>query len=93
VAGRDFASVFDRERRIGETSRAALIADLRAGIARKEVLPCDPERIVSVVLALISGVLVHQVLGIARPDGVIEELAERIIEPLRPKKRKPRKRS
>jgi AcrR family transcriptional regulator len=93
VAGRDFATVLERERRIGETSRAALIADLRAGIARKEVLPCDPERVVSVVLALISGVLVHQVLGIARPDGVIDELADRIIEPLRPKKRKPRKRS
>jgi len=93
VAGRDFASVLDRERRIGETSRDALVADLRAGVARKEVLPCDPERIVSVVLALVSGVLVHQVLGIARPDGVIEELAERIIEPLRPKKKKARKRS
>jgi AcrR family transcriptional regulator len=93
VAGRDFAYVLDRERRIGETSREALIADLRAGIARKEVVPCDPERIVSLVLAVVSGVLVHQVLGIARPDGVTEELADRIIDPLRPKKRKPRKRS
>jgi AcrR family transcriptional regulator len=93
VGGRDFASVLDRERRILETSREALIADVRAGIARKEVLPCDPERVVSFVMAVISGVLVHQVLGIARPDGVIEELADRIIDPLRPKKRKPRKRS
>jgi AcrR family transcriptional regulator len=65
VAGRDFASVLARERQIGETSRAALIAD----------------------------VLVHQVLGIARPDGVTEELADRIIDPLRPKKRKARKKS
>jgi AcrR family transcriptional regulator len=93
VAGRDFTSVLERERRIGEVARDALIADLRAGIARKEVLPCDPQRIVGVVLALVSGALVHQVLGIARPDGVIEEMADRIIEPLRPKKRKPRKRS
>jgi AcrR family transcriptional regulator len=93
VGGRDFASVLDRERRIVETSREALIADVRAGIARKEVLPCDPERVVSLVLAVVSGVLVHQVLGIARPDGVTEELADRIIDPLRPKKRKPRKRS
>ena len=75
------------------TSRHALIADLRAGIARKQVLPCDPERIVSLVLAVVSGVLVHQVLGIARPDGVTEELANRILDPLRPKTRKPRKRS
>ena len=93
VAGRDFASVLDRERRIGETSRAALVADLRAGVARKEVLPCDPEHVVGLVLAIVSGVLVHQVLGIARPDGVIEEMAARIIEPLRPPKKKARKRS
>ena len=98
MTGRDFASVLDRERRIGETSRAALIADLRAGVARGDVLPCDPERVVSTVLALMSGVLVHQVLGIARPDGAIEELGERIIEPLRPTtkkqdKKKARKRS
>jgi AcrR family transcriptional regulator len=93
VGGRDFASVLDRERRIVETSREALIADLRAGVARKEVLPCDPERVVSLVLAVLSGVLVHQVLGIARSDGVTEELADRIIDPLRPKKRKARKRS
>ncbi|HEY5944055.1 MAG TPA: TetR/AcrR family transcriptional regulator [Kofleriaceae bacterium] len=93
VGGRDFASVLDRERRIVETSRDALIADLRAGIARKEVSPCDPERVVSLVLAVLSGALVHQVLGIARPDGVTEELAARIIDPLRPKKKKSRKRS
>jgi AcrR family transcriptional regulator len=93
VGGRELTSVLDRERRIVETSRHALIADLRAGIARKEVLPCDPERVVSLVLAVLSGVLVHQVLGIARPDGVTEELADRILDPLRPKKRKARKRS
>ena len=93
VGGRDFTSVLDRERRIMETSRDALIADLRAGVERGEVLPCDPERVVSLVLAVISGVLVHQVLGIARPDGVTEELADRILDPLRPKTRKPRKRT
>jgi AcrR family transcriptional regulator len=93
VGGRDFTSVLDRERRIVETSRHALISDLRAGIARKEVLPCDAERVVSLVLAVVSGVLVHQVLGIARPDGVTEELADRILDPLRPKTRKARKRS
>jgi hypothetical protein len=31
------------------------------------------------------------VLGIARPDGVIAELVERILEPLRPPRRKRRK--
>ena len=94
VSGRDFAKLLDRESRIVEGSRAALVADLRAGIARKDASPCDPEHVVGLVLAVLSGVLVHHVLGIARPDGVIEEMAARIIEPLRPTtKRKAKKRS
>ena len=83
VGGRDFASVLDRERRIVVAARDALVADVRAGIARREVRPCDPERVVDLVLAVVDGVLVHHVVGIARPDGVIEELAARVIEPLR----------
>ena len=94
VSGRDFAKLLDRESRIVEGSRAALVADLRAGIARKDVLPCDPDHVVGLVLAVLSGVLVHHVLGIARPAGVIEEMTARIIEPLRPTtKRKAMKRS
>ncbi len=94
VGGRDFESVLDRERRVVVAGRDALVADLRAGIARREVVPCDAERIVDLVLAVVDGVLVHHVLGIARPDGVIEELAARIIEPLRPhKKKKARRRT
>jgi AcrR family transcriptional regulator len=77
VGGRDLSSVLDRERRVVIAARDALVADLRAGIARKQVLPCDPAR-----------VLVHHVLGIARADEVIEELAARVIEPLRPPSRK-----
>lgn len=94
VGGRDVASVLDRGRRMVQASRDALVADLRGGIARKEVLPCDPERIVDLVLAVVDGVLVHLVLGIARPDAVIEELAERVIEPLRAVKKlsKPKRR-
>lgn len=83
MGGRDFASLLDRERRIVVAARDALVADLRAGIARREVRACDPERIVDLVLAVVDGVLVHHVIGIARPDGVIEELADRVIEPLR----------
>ena len=88
VGGRDFQALLDRERRIVVAARDVLVADLRGGIARKEVKPCDPERVVDLVLAVVDGVLVHHVIGIARPDGVIEELAERVIEPLRNKKKR-----
>ena len=92
LGGRDFSVVLDRERRIVLAARDALVADLRGGIARKEVRPCDPERIVDLVLAVIDGVLVHHVLGIARADGVIAEMTDRILEPLRVRRtKKPRK--
>ncbi|MBA2541253.1 MAG: TetR/AcrR family transcriptional regulator [Deltaproteobacteria bacterium] len=88
VGGRDFASILERERKMVLLGRAALVADLRAGIARREVKPCDPERIVELVLAVVDGVLVHHVLGIAHADRVIDELTERVIEPLRRTKRR-----
>lgn len=91
VGGRDFTTVLDRERRIVVAARDALVADLRGGIARKEVRPCDPARIVELVLAVVDGVLVHHVLGIAHADAVIDELALRVIEPLRIKKRTKRR--
>src|SRR5271167_1314589 len=50
LGGRDLASVLDRERRVVVAARDALVADLRAGIARKQVRPCDPERLVDLVL-------------------------------------------
>jgi len=84
MGGRDFQTVLERERRAVLVARDALVADLRAGIAKKQVRACEPDRIVDLVLAVVDGVLVHHVIGIARPDGVIEELADRIIEPLRP---------
>jgi hypothetical protein len=84
MGGRDVEAVLERGRRAVVAARDALIADLRAGVAARQVRPCDPERIVDLVLAVVDGVLVHHVLGIARPDGVIEELAARIIDPLRP---------
>ena len=93
MGGRDFQTVLDRERRAVLVARDALVADLRAGIAKKQVRPCEPDRIVDLVLAVVDGVLVHHVIGIARPDGVLEELAARIIEPLRPDQEEQRRRS
>jgi len=83
MGGRDVQSILDRERAVVLAAREALVADLRGGVARHEVQPCDPERVVELVLAVVDGVLVHHVLGIARTDHVIHDIAERIIEPLR----------
>lgn len=93
IGGRDFATVLERERRIVVAARDALVADLRAGIARREVKPCEPERVVELILAVVDGVLVHHVLGIARADDVVIELAARVIEPLRPKRKRTRRRT
>ena len=60
------------------------------GIARKEVRPCDPERIVDLVLAFVEGAMVHHVLGIARTDDTTDELARRVLEPLRAQRRRKR---
>lgn len=92
AAGGRHIDLLDRERRIVIAARDALVADLQAGIDRGEVLPCDPARIVELVLATCDGVLVHHVLGIARTADVTDELVNRVLEPLRarPKPRKKR---
>jgi AcrR family transcriptional regulator len=93
MGGRGLAALLERERGILLAARAALAADLRAGIARGEVVACEPERIVDLVFAVVDGVLVHHVLGIARPDEVVEELVARVLSPLRPpRRRSPRSR-
>ncbi len=91
MGGRGFQSVLERERCAVVAARDALVADLRGGVARKQVRACDPERVVDLVLAVIDGVLVHHVVGIARPEAVVEELAARIIEPLRIRRAKRRR--
>jgi AcrR family transcriptional regulator len=93
LGGRDLAVVLERERRGVLAARDALVADLRAGIARKEVRPCEPERIVDLVLAFVEGAVVHHVLGIARSDETTDELARRVLEPLRAQRRRKRVRS
>lgn len=90
--GRDLSTVLARERRGVLAAREALVADLRAGIVRKDVRPCDPERIVDLVLAFIEGAVVHHVLGIPRTDDTTDELARRVLEPLRAQRRRKRPR-
>lgn len=83
VGGRDVSSILNRERQVVIAGRAALVADLEGGIERGEVKPCDAVRVVDLVLAAVDGVLVHHVLGVARTADVSEELAARVLEPLR----------
>jgi AcrR family transcriptional regulator len=93
MGGRDVATVVERGRRALTATRDALIADLRAGVGRREIRACDPEHVVDLVLAVLDGVLVHQVLGLAQSDGAITELTRSVIEPLRVEKTKrPRRR-
>ena len=76
--------------------RDALVAELRNREPQKLVSRATPSTWSISVLAVVDGVLVHHVLGIARPDGVIAELAERVLEPLRiapSRKSKPKRKS
>lgn len=101
LGGRDLSIVLERERRGVLAAREAMIAELRAGIARKEVRPCAPERVVDLVLAFVQGAVVHHVIGIGAPsaaasdapDPTIDELAQRVLEPLRVQRRRKRARS
>jgi len=92
LGGRDLSTVLERARHGVVAARDALVADLRGGIARKEVRPCDPERVVDLVLAIASGAVVHHVLGIARNDDTRDELARRVLEPLRMQRKRKRAR-
>jgi AcrR family transcriptional regulator len=87
IGGRDMATVLESGRRALTATRELLIADLRAGVERREVKACEPEHVVDLALSVLDGVLVHQVLGIAHSDGAITELRTKIIEPLRVTKR------
>jgi TetR/AcrR family transcriptional regulator, cholesterol catabolism regulator len=90
IGGRDRPAVLERERRGVRAARDALIADLRGGIARKEVRPCDPERVVDLALVLAGGALVQHALGIGHTEHVGDELARRVLEPLRVQRRRRR---
>jgi len=90
LGGHDLSTVLERERRGVLAARDALIADLRGGIARKEVRRCNPERVVDLVLAFLEGAVVHHVLGIARNDDTTDELARRVLDPLRAQRKRKR---
>jgi len=93
LSGGALSAARDRARRGATAARDALVGELRAGIARKEVRPCEPERVVDLVVAAVAGAVVQHALGIAASDNVTEELARRVLEPLRAQRRRKRARS
>ena len=71
-----------RSRAVSDPLRAELVARLRAGIEKKVVARCDPERIVELTLTVLDGTLVHEVTRGTPGAPVIEELWDRVLEPL-----------
>ena len=93
LGGPEIAPGVERERRALLAIRDSLVADLRGGIARKEVRRCDPERVIDLVLATLGGALLQQLLGLARTDDAGDELARRVLEPLRAQRKRRRARA
>jgi len=74
-----------RSRAVGEVLRADLVASLRAGVERGVVAPCDPERIVDLVLTVLDGTIVQSITRLGS-DGAatatIDELWRQVLAPL-----------
>ncbi len=78
----DPEALLARSRAVGEPLRAELIARLRAGIERKVVARCDPERVVDLVLTVLDGTIVQEVTRGASGAPVVDELWQRVLAPL-----------
>jgi AcrR family transcriptional regulator len=82
AGGSDPEELLARARTATAPLRAELIARLTAGVERGVVAPCDPPRLVDLVLAVIDGVLVQEVTRGAGGAPVVEELWQRVLAPL-----------
>jgi AcrR family transcriptional regulator len=93
VGGSDPERVLARGRELFDPLRAALVARVADGIARGVVAPCDPARVVDLVLATLDGTMTSQVVRRAAPGPVVEELIARVLEPLAVRVRSARSRA
>lgn len=82
-----------RSRAANDPLRAELVNRIRAGIDKKIVARCDPERIVELVLVVLDGALVHEVTRGTPGAPVVEELWERVLAPLVVERPSPRRRA
>lgn len=71
-----------RTRAVNAPLRAELVARVKAGVERKVVARCDPERVVDLVLAVLDGALVQEVTRGASGAAVVDELWARVLAPL-----------
>lgn len=83
-----------RSRAAGQVLRVDLVARLRAGVERGVVTPCDPERVVDLVLTVLDGTIVAAVTGSGAPAVAIDELWRQVLAPMivqPPTRKRPRK--
>ncbi len=82
-----------RSRAANDPLRAELVNRIRAGIDKKIVARCDPERIVELVMVVLDGALVHEVTRGTSGGPVVEELWQRVLAPLVLERPAPRRRA
>ena len=82
AGGSDAEALLARGRTATAPLRAELVARLTAGVERGVVAPCDPARVVDLVLAVVDGVLVQEITRGASGGPVVDELWQRVLAPL-----------
>lgn len=82
AGGSDPEELLARARTATAPLRAELVSRLAAGIERGLVAPCDPTRVVDLVLAVMDGVLVEEITRGASGAPVVDELWQRVLAPL-----------
>lgn len=83
AGGNDPERVLAKNRETIEPMRVGLTARLADGIARGLVAPCEPAKVIDLVLATLDGALVAQVTRRAPPGPIVDEMITRVLEPIR----------
>ncbi|HVV85644.1 MAG TPA: helix-turn-helix domain-containing protein, partial [Kofleriaceae bacterium] len=79
AGGSDPEELLARGRAATAPLRTELVARLTAGVERGVVAPCEPARVVDLVLAVVDGVLVQEVTRGANGGTIVEELWQRVL--------------
>jgi len=91
VGGNDPERVLAKNRELVEPMRALLVKQVEAGVARGEIAPCEPARIVDLALIVLDGALVHEVTRTASALPMIDEFERRVLAPLRTRRARAKK--